>query len=348
MHHLAFLTRGYGYSHAAKDLSIIEEILAQRQDIRISIASYGKGWEYYASRSIPCVDLGIEDDSDQGAVAELRILHYLMQIQKPDLVVAHEVFFSPSFCHMLGYRNLLLTHWFFSEVGIPKRDRCFHGADALIMLDFAESHHIPVNLNVPVHFTGALARDFKLNKDQARSELGLALDSFVMVGTFGAFIPQVLVDDIQNMVKKLIMMCQAHASPGDHLFLLLTPNQILQNNDFDEETIHWIGVCDRPELFYCAADVVLASATFTALSDLVRNCIPTVGVVAPSDVTAPLHAKFFATTGLVHTASLDTDPEQLWRLAMDVLHYRNSRKSVRTKLEWATPIDVAKIILSYL
>lgn len=347
MHRIVYLSRGHGFSHAVKDLQIIEALSSLSPDLQISIASYGAGLEYYQSKRMPCIDLGIDDHHDRDSEAELRVMRLLMRTDKPDLVVAHEVFSATAICEMLRYRNVFLTHWFYSEIGLPENDRWLQGTHAIVILDFAENHSVPPTIKVPVHFVGAFARPYGLTRQQARRQLGLDENALVITASFSS-IPGSHANDVAEMVETIMSLWRDVGRCSDQLYFLLKPEQIRADTG-NLKTIQWIGRPFVPELYYCASDVVFASATFTSMSDLSRNCIPTVAIVAPSDGTAPLHAKFYDRKGYLKAVDIEIQPHELWKAAQDVMHSKKiGASTVPEALNWAHPADVASLILQYL
>lgn len=348
MRHLVILSRGHGYGHAAKDLQVIEAIRAKQPGLMVSVASSGTGLDFYTSRSVPCVDLGIADSDDQGEHAAWCILRFLLRTGKPDLVVANEVFTAPAICRMLQIENLLLTHWFFSEIGLPQADRCLLGANAVILLDFAAAHRAPVELNVPIHSIGALAKSFPLTRRQARRKLGLAEHAFAAVVTIGAPRPD-KIPDIRILLRTVLNAWRGYARPADRLFLLVPPDADWNvSHDFSDKSVCWIGPTAQPETYFRAADVVLAYATFTTLSELARNRVPTVAIIGSINRVDRLHAEYIASTGHVAATELAVTPEQLWHLVQVVIEHSRSDRHRNLDLDWADSTRVADLILSYL
>jgi hypothetical protein len=349
---IVVLSRGHGYGHAARDLPVLEAMRARRPNLEITVASSGTGLEYYRSRSVPCADLGIPDDDDQGREAARSVALFLFKLQeesgRPDLVVADEVFSAPKACKILHLDNLLLTHWFFSEVGNPGDDLVLNDANGIVFLDFAAIHQVPAHIQAPVHFTGPLAKQFSTSRDQARQQLGLAPDRLAVVATFGAFRPDKL-PDIQTMLHTVLVAWRANARSTDRLFVLAEPGERLGITEvLPEESVEWVGVTKTPELYYAAADLVLTYATLTTLSELARNGVPTVSITGSINPIDNRHAMDFDSLGLIQTADLDVEPDQLWSLGQVAMRRQAKGRSVEQTTEWADPASVAMLILSHL
>lgn len=347
--HIVYLSRGHGFGHASIDLQIIESIRTARPDIKITVASSGTGLEYYRwQSSVPCIDLGIPDDYDQSHDAARRVLWFLDNVGRPGLVVAHEVFAAPIVCAKLRLDNLLVTDWFFSEIGTPQGDQVFRNANGVILLDFAAGHRIPPQLGAPVHVMGPVVKEFTMSREQARKELGLTEDCFVAVATFGS-IRQDKLPDIRKILRTVLDAWQANAGNNDKLLVLADANdELASRSGPGEGSIRWAGLTQTPEVFYCAADVVLAYATGATLWEMMRNGIPAIGIIGSINPVDRVRAEYLASAGYIQAAELNTKPDQLWHLVKRSMELRVSSRKATSYLEWGEPEGVAKLILSYL
>lgn len=323
MTHIVFLTRGHGYGHAAVDVPVIRALRQLRPAATIEAASYGTGLEHYARQGMLCADLGIDDVNDQGVQAMLRVTAFLRSRKSADLVVAHEVFSAPKVCAMLGLRNVLLTHWFFSEVGLPERDAVLRQAKSLLVLDFPQAHEVPSELAGSATFVGAVARRFDLDRAAARRVLGVGESERVVVVTAGAVTPY-NARHLEALESHALAACEGWAKP----FVLAGSRRV-----------------SRPEIYYAAADVVVANATFTTLCALVRNAVPTVAVIGEGNPVDRLHAEFFAREGLLRLLEGGELSSEVLRAAL-----KSASKAARpsSTLPWAEPQDLARLLLERL
>jgi hypothetical protein len=325
MTHIVFLTRGHGYGHAATDVAVIRALRELRPDVTVEAASYGTGLEHYTRVGLPCADLRIDDVNDQGVAAVLRVTAFLRSRQSCDLVVAHEVFAAPQVCAMLDLRNVLLTHWFFSEIGLPERDELLRKAESLLMLDFPQAHVVPPGLAGRATFTGAVAKRFDLDRAAARRVLGIGETERVVVVTAGAVTPY----NARHLEALESHALAATGSGWAKTFVLSGARRV-----------------SRPEIYYAAADVVVANATFTTLCTLVRNRVPTVAVLGPGNPVDALHAEFFASEGLLRLVDAAALSASGLRPALDsALEMRSGGSS---GLVWAEPRDVVRLLLERL
>jgi hypothetical protein len=324
MTHIVFLTRGHGYGHAAVDVPVIRALRELRPSVTVEAASYGTGLEHYARQGMPCADLRIDDVDDQGVEAALRVTAFLRTRKSADLVVAHEVFAAPRVCAMLGLRNVLLTHWFFSEVGLPERDDVLRAADPLLVLDFPQAHVVPQGLAGRVTFVGAVAKRFDLDRAAARRVLGVGTGERVVVVTAGAVTPY-NARHLEALESHALAACAGWAKP----FVLAGSRRV-----------------SRPEIYYAAADVVVANATFATLCALVRNAVPTVAVIGQGNPVDRLHAEFFAREGLLELVEAGSLPEGGLRPALEAAVAAGVRAG--PSLPWASPRDLARLLLERL
>ncbi|GAB3407603.1 hypothetical protein [Flindersiella endophytica] len=329
MTHIVFLTRGHGYGHAAVDVPVIRALRDLRPSVTVEAASYGTGLEHYARQGMPCADLRIDDVNDQGAEAALRVTAFLRSRKSADLVVAHEVFAAPAVCGMLGLRSVLLTHWFFSEVGLPERDEVLRAAKSLLVLDFPQAHVVPSGLAGQVTFVGAVAKRFDLDRAAARRVLGVGAAERVVVVTAGAVTPY-NARQLETLESRAVAACAGWAKP----FVLAGSRRV-----------------SRPEIYYAAADVVVANATFATLCTLVRNGVPTVAVVGEGNPVDRLHTEFFAREGLLRLVEGVELSEEALRSALSSAATAATAATAvkpRSSLPWAEPHDLARLLLQRL
>lgn len=332
MAHIVYLSRGHGYGHAARDRAIVAALRARRPDSTVEIASYGTGLTFYRSHTDPCADLRIDDADDQGALAALAVTAFLRTRRHVHLVVTNEMFTTPAVCQALGLRSVLLTHWFFTELGVPAMDVALGQADAVILLDFERAHHAPPQLRHRVAFTGAVAEPFRANRPAARRRLGISPGDHVTVLATGAAYPDKMAHMRVVLEKGLDAWRTRPAGGGGHLFVLSSIPPTV-----DDPSVHWVSWTDRPDLYYRAADVVLTNGTFGTMCALARNAVPTVAMVGGPNPVDRLHAEFFAAQGLLTLVDADISPIDL---ARTVAGARSDGD--RTVLPWAAPADVAR------
>nr|MDT0663182.1 hypothetical protein [Micromonospora sp. DSM 115978] len=331
MPHVVYLSRGHGYGHAARDRAIAAALRALRPDLVVEVASYGTGLEFYRAHADPCVDLRIDDDDDQGSSATISVATFLATRRHADLVVANEMFTAPSVCDALGLRSVLLTHWFFTELGAPAMDAAMAHAGSVILLDFEQAHRVPARLRRRVTFTGAVAEPFRTDRVEARRALRIDATEYLVVLATGAIYPDKAAH-LRAVVAKGLRAWRTRPTGGGRLVVLsgLPPT-------VDDPSVRWVPWTDRPDLYYRAADVVLTTGTFGTICALARNEVPTVAVVGGQNPVDRLHAEFFAAQGFLTAVDASVSDATLGR-AVAAARPDGDRAALR----WAAPADVAR------
>ncbi|GAA4205194.1 hypothetical protein GCM10022220_17070 [Actinocatenispora rupis] len=313
---IEYLSRGHGHGHAATDVRVAAALRTLGAEVRL--ASYGSGLDHCTRRGVDCADLGIDDLHDQDPTAALRVLAYLRGRRGTDLVVAHEIFAAPSLCRALGLPCVLLTHWFFAEIGAPDRDALLATPDRLVLLDLAAAHDVPAALADRVEFTGPVAEPYPGDRPAARRQLGLDPAEYVVVVTTGA-----VTTHNRDRLGALPARVRA-ALPVRHARLLVLSGPT---------------AVDDPAPYHRAADVVVANATFGALSELVAAGVPTVAVTGGPNPVDRLHAERFAALGLVTTVDADA------RTAALADAIRTARPGP-APVDWCTPAALARRLVA--
>lgn len=349
MPRIAFLSRGHGFGHAARDLQIIEAIRTVSDTVEVVVGSSGTGLKYYTDRSIPCLDLGICDDQDQTLDAARRVLRFMSKIAPVDLVVADEVFSAPTICRGIRVKTLLLTDFFWSEVGNPQLDNRYGDAAGVVLLDAAVTHELPTGLGVPIHITGPLAKKYLTDREDARRMLGVARDALVFTLTFGSPHPGKL-PFARHIIGTVLSAWRENADEIDRLFVLAErmPDLDIAGGRHVDDSVRWIGVTIVPEVFYRAADLVVALPGMATLYEIVRNGISL--VCFDVELESPdmrRRIKYLESMKCIKRAPLHIRPEQLWHIGERAIQETKDRETCPFD-DWAEPEDVARLILSYL
>lgn len=352
---LLILSRGHGFGHAAKDLQVVRSLHNIQPNLSVRIASSGLGLQFYGMHSVPCVDLKIADDDDDSREAERQVYRMLYHLAKegeaPSLVVSDEVFSSPHACRILGIHNILMSDWLFSDVGLPEKDSIFKVADYSLILDFAEAHSRTFVDQTKMRFVGPLARQFQVGRREARKRLGIHNDQTVVVITFGSLQTH-KVDDIRAMLSLSFEALEEIQRSARQLTIKILGGDDLApfglKFDYQSLDIDWLGFSADPAFLFRAADVVIAYATFTTMSDLVRNDISTVAFTGTSNPIDLHHAAFYESIGgLTHLKIVSANPELVCQAIASKL-WSNGSSVDNSHLEWATPDSVAFAILRQL
>jgi hypothetical protein len=337
---IVFLSRGHGFGHAARDLLILDALRALRPDAELVLASSGSGYEYFRRRSVPCVDLGIPDQTDTSEDAGKAVFAFLGGQGEIDLVLTDEVMWALPICRkVLGVECVLITDWFYAELDLPHLDVTMNQAAAVVVTDFAAAHPAPASVSVPIHFTSPLVKTFPTNRDDLRAELGAKPDELTAVVTLGGMPDR---PEARRIAELALDSWATHAPPGAGLHLLATapPAATAAPN------VTWHGVSTAPERFYRAADLVIADAAGFTVCELARSQVPTVAVmIGGLSAAIRLRLDRLAADGSVVTISSVSTPEELWRAADQV---RGQAGALSPSIAWADAADVAALCLRYL
>ena len=343
---ITVMSRGHGFGHAARDLKVVEAIRSTRPDVRVDIASAGSGAEFYRARGIPVTDLGIEDADDTSLEATWRLWRFLHEDAPTDLVLVDEFMTVPGFCrNVLQVPSVLVTDWFHAEIGLPENDALLDDATEVVVPDFPQAHRTPPATTAPVWYSGPLVRSFP--EVDARRELGIAADALVVVVAQGGRPDRRATLETQ---LRVLRVWNRNARPHDRLLLLADPPPV-RGTPPRTPTIRWVGRTDRPELYYRAADVVVADAFGFTVCELVHNGVPALAVVHAD----PGHhvregvadrLELLESTGLLLRATLAEDPSHLWRALTRLAAARPGRPL--TGAAWGDPHEVATRVLGHL
>ncbi|GAA0802240.1 hypothetical protein [Spirilliplanes yamanashiensis] len=303
MARVAFITRGHGFGHAARDLLVVEAMRRADPGLDLHLAASGTGAEYYRRRGVAFTDLGIPDERDTGEAAGRAVFAHLTGLPRPDLVVVDEVMWALPICRrVLRTPCVLLTDWFYGEIGLPALDRTMNQATEIVVTDFPDAHPLPPDITVPVTFSGPIVAPLDLPRADARAALGLDAAAFTGVLTLGGMPDR---PDARAIADLVAAAWRAHAAPGDRLV-------VLADGDGDDR-VTYAGVSDEPERWFRAADVVLADAAGFTVCELTRHGVPTVAV-RTGRLSAGVHARLgvLERAGLVSTLDAGDSPAALW------------------------------------
>ncbi|MEV4414103.1 hypothetical protein [Catellatospora sp. NPDC049609] len=338
------LARGHGFGHAARDLRIVKAMRRLRPDVEIEVMASGSAAVYLDLYGEAFADMGIGDHEDMSPAAGRRIWELLDRYDPFDLVIADEVVWALAFCATRWRRRaILLTDWFYSELGAPESDPILDQAGEILLLDFSAAHPGPVGFTTPVQAFGPVVEDFGVGRDAARAGLGVAASDTVAVLTVGGMTAMV---DNTAIARLTVRTWLDHAPPGHRLFVLAEPFCPVPAERAGD--VVWAGFTAEPEKYYAAADLVVTNANGTVTSDLVWNRIPVLAMTHPA-VSYPesfaLRVKAMSEAGMTVHAEATVSPAELWRLMNQAM--RNDCRP-DPAFEWATGEQVARHLLARL
>jgi hypothetical protein len=341
---IAFITRGRGFGHAARDLRIIEAMRRRRPDVEIDIASCGTGLEYYRLHGVPCQDMGIPDAADRGEAANWKIWRHLHHMRRPDLLVVDELAGALPFGrHVMEVETVYLTDYFPSDAGPAEFDRVLNLARGVFFVDFAAAHTAPVGITAPVQFTGPVIGRFGLDRGAAREAIGVGADRRLVVASLGGKTDMPL---RRRLITRLLAGWNAGRAGGDLLILLAEPGP---EDPVNDETVRWLGRTADPEAYYAAADAVVVDAMGFTACEVVGNGVPVVALTDP-DLTAAFprsfarRVAFMADQQFIVTLDAERPVADFWKCLAEAENVPPSRRATAAAMS-ANVDEVAAQIL---
>lgn len=339
-----FLARGHGFGHAARDLRIIRAMRGLRPDVAIEVMASGSAAVYLELYGETFTDMGIDDHDDMSPAAGKRVWELMGRHDPFDLVIADEVVWALVFCLQRWRRRaILLTDWFYSELGAPESDPILDQAGEILLLDFSAAHPGPFQLSTPVQAFGPVVGDFGITRDEARAALGVGASDTIAVLTVGGMTQ---LADNAAIADLTVRTWLEHAPPGQRLFVLAERFCPLPADRAGD--IVWAGFTAEPEKYYAAADLVVTNANGTVTCDLVWNRIRVLAMTHPA-VSYPesfaLRVKAMSEAGMTTHGEATVSTFELWQLMGRAM--RNDCRPDPT-FEWTSGEQVARHLLARL
>ncbi|GAA4046960.1 hypothetical protein [Nonomuraea soli] len=338
---ILFLVRGHGFGHAARDARIIAALRRRRPDVTVEVLASGSAATYLAWQGIDFTELPIADEWDLSGRAAQVVWETLAGRPRPDLTVCDEVVWALPYCAQVwGRRAILLTDWFFAEIGLPEHDRLLDHAGEIVVLDFSAAHPGPYTTSAPIRCLGPVTAGLSAGRTASRELLGLAPDRKAAVLTVGGMS---LRPDNRRIAEAVLTAWRRHSPPGHRLFVLdKAPAQ-----PGSDAGIAYVGMVADPEPYYAAADAVITNAYGTLTCDLVWNRRPVLGLTDPEMPEAdsfPRRVAALAERGGIVHAEPSTPSRELWSRLERVMNGERGAADL-AGLEWTTGDEVAAHLL---
>lgn len=346
---MVFVSRGHGFGHAARDLKVLREIWRLAPDLEVVLASADSGVDFYRGRGVDVIDLDFPDALDTESDATWKVWRFLHEHADADLVVVDEIMSVPGFvANVLQRPVVLITDWFFVESGYPEGDAMMDSAVTVIVPDFVQAHPQQPSVVAPVEFTGPLVEQFEHTRSDARRRLGIADDALVWVVALGGRPDRRAALEIQLQVLRV---WNARKTPdGVLLFLADAPGPVPARAGAD---IQWCGRTGDPDLYYRAADVVVADALGFTPCELVYNGVPTVAVLHPDPsrhVRTGVRERMalLESSGLLAVREGATDDDAFRDAVATLTAGASGTNAPVPPLAWGSAVDLARKILGFL
>jgi hypothetical protein len=182
--HILFFSRGRGSGHAVPDLALAEELHRHDENVAITWASYGTGYETLKAHGCDVIDLHLPEENP--FVETHLAVFKLISATAPHLVISHEEFAVAPASRSLGVPVVFLIDFF-----LPAKHlwmQCLSCVDEILFIDDKSIFPAPANLASMTTYVGPILRPFSYrlsDRSRARRELGIDLDSCLIVGLPG-------------------------------------------------------------------------------------------------------------------------------------------------------------------
>jgi hypothetical protein len=341
---IVYLCRGHGYAHAARARLILPELWERVSSDGVEFASACTGLDYLRTYDVPCIDLGIEDAADQSADAGARLHDFLDTRPECGVVLADEFLRVPRICAGLGLPCVLLTCSFHEYERQPLVLDFMGAADHIVLADWPEVHPVPPALAGRTTATGPIVRRIRVDRTQARAQLGLAEADFVATVAFGSLHPAKALD--LRVATAAVVRAWQHAPAGARLVMLFDAEEAsaVLGSVPDSAGISWVGRTSRADRYYRASDIVFSAGTGTT-SELVCNGVPTVAVCPPGPSENRSRAEYLASIGAIALADGDETGKDVWAMVEAMLA---QPPGPPPQLSWGDPAAVAALAVAYL
>lgn len=167
---MLFFSRGRGYSHAIRDIQIADALTKFRGDVDLRFVSYGSGAQALAEHHQPLIDLEMPDDNPFWPTATKA--GELIDLIRPELVIAHEEFVVPPVAKMFGVPTIFITDWFCEPDDLTMEALSF--ADEIIFIGEDGIFEEPPEIAGKVFYAGPVLRRFAYglaDRSRARREM---------------------------------------------------------------------------------------------------------------------------------------------------------------------------------
>ncbi|MCS7264886.1 MAG: hypothetical protein NZ805_08655 [Armatimonadetes bacterium] len=176
---ILWFSRGHGFGHVIKDLSIAKKLQEIDPEISILFVSYAHGAQVLEHNPYPFFDLHLPTNNPffETLVRAGRLIHAC----RPTVVISHEEFAALPIARLFNIPALFITHWFLEpEHFLMQSLAC---ADQILFIEECGQFSVPPYLVGKVRYVGPVLRSFNYtlkDKPLARQELKIANDTVVI------------------------------------------------------------------------------------------------------------------------------------------------------------------------
>ncbi len=298
---LLYLSRGRGFGHAVVDIQIALWLRERFPRLDIVFASYGDGASLISNSVFEFSRLQITEDSEMQAQIVIPEIHRVIDLLSPQIILSDEVFLAPPAAKFRSIPCILLTHWFFSELGLDtplyrSLDSLMCMAEKVLLLDMEPFHKVPAPLRSKVKFIGPIIRDSFVPYIDAKPDWEPEFDVVItMGGKTRAFIRE-----IQKILDALFVLSEQ----GKELnTMLVVPGM----REYFEAYVRAKGmnsvvvrdfVSDIAALVH-SARLTVGRGSYTTLAELATLGKPSLHLLADGNPVDEFHVLNFATLGTI-------------------------------------------------
>jgi UDP-N-acetylglucosamine:LPS N-acetylglucosamine transferase len=288
---ILFFSRGRGSGHAVPDLALADELHRHDENLAITWASYGTGYETLKAHGCDVIDLHLPEENP---FVETNLAAFkLISATAPHLVISHEEFAVAPASRSLGIPVVFLTDFF-----LPAKHlwmQCLSCADEIIFIDDHSIFPVPAELVSTTTYVGPIVRPFSYclsDRSRARRELGIDLDTCLILGLPGKWFTEArapVFDLILAAYRRLHVKKKnlVYIAGKDHPSLCFRaaafPDVVVKEVDWAID--RWMVACDFAitkatrkttiELFSLGVPSISISPSLNRIDDLRVRSIPT-------------------------------------------------------------------------
>lgn len=236
-----------------------------------------------------------------------------------------------------------MTDYLLSDSGAGTADGILDGVSRVLIPDFARPINPVSSLHGRVEFTGPIVEEFQPSYLSSRTHLNLPTETFFGVLALGG-----VLDRPRNsrIVGTAIRSWMTLAPKGSQLCILGQAPAGVSPEIHGRSSVIWLGAVPDANLYYAAADVVIANDRGFTSCELVYNSIPTVVVASDpdaNDMTMEAASRIDTLSKWCGFALVnELSAEAIWTA---VLQVRSGRSTAVPDFGWASGKSFTDILM---
>jgi len=286
-----YFSRGRGFGHATKDMTIVDELYKIYPGLTVQFVSYAKGAQALKKGGHKVISLELPERNPFFETTAKVV--DLIRHHRPALVISHEEFAALPVAQYFGIPTVFITHWFLKSEDFAMRTLSY--ADTIIFIEREGIFEVPPYLADKVRYVGPVLRSFsyrKEDREQARRELGINPETKVVLVAPGAAWSEAVVPTFDLVFPAFEQM------PFSNKLLLWLAGE-------DEASLRSKvdGRCDvvikgtdwQIDRLMVASDLALTKSSYTTMCELDTLGIPSIALLHGHNPIDEIYAKRFPT-----------------------------------------------------